>query len=245
MARITVVLNRKGGIGKSTITVNTAAITADVHGKSPDGEPDYVAVISIDPQGSATWWAERVGEELPFAFMQIDAPEELEGLADLRKSKKIKHIFIDTPGWASLTEEQKRQAVDPLGKGPAADALRTVLKYADDVLIPIEPEAMGFVPTADTISEIVKPRKLPYLVVVSNWDPRDGRVDLEETQEYIRLQGWNQANAVIRHYKLHARAAADGQVVTQYPKNRVAMEAREDFYRLALELGVGGGKAAQ
>lgn len=242
MARITVVLNRKGGIGKSTITVNAAAITADVYGKSPDGDPNYVAVISIDPQGSATWWANRV-EELPFTCMQIDSPEDLEDLADLRKSDKIKHVFIDTPGWASLTEEQKRQAVDPLGKGPAADALRTVLKYADDVLIPIEPEGMGFVPTADTITEIVKPRKLPYMVVVSNWDPRDGRVDLEETQEFVRRQNWNLANTIIRHYKLHARAAVDGQVVTQYPKNRVAMEAREDFYRLALELGVGGGKA--
>jgi len=29
-------------------------------------------------------------------------------------------------------------------------------------------------------------------------------------------------------------------VVTQYPKNRVATDAREDFFRLALELGYGG-----
>jgi len=29
-------------------------------------------------------------------------------------------------------------------------------------------------------------------------------------------------------------------VVTQYPKNRVSMEARQDFYRLALEQGYGG-----
>ena len=46
---------------------------------------------------------------------------------------------------------------------------------------------------------------------------------------------------VIRHYKLHARASADGQVVTEYPTNRVALQAREDFYKFALELNVGGG----
>ena len=45
---------------------------------------------------------------------------------------------------------------------------------------------------------------------------------------------------MIRRYKIHTRASADGHVVTQYPKNRVAMEAREDFFRLALELGLGG-----
>ena len=50
-------------------------------------------------------------------------------------------------------------------------------------------------------------------------------------------------NTVVRRYKLHTRASADGLVVTQYPKNRVAMEAREDFFRLALELGYGGSAA--
>jgi chromosome partitioning protein len=44
----------------------------------------------------------------------------------------------------------------------------------------------------------------------------------------------------VRRYKVHARAALDGLVVTQYPKNRTSMEAREDFFRLALELGLGG-----
>ena len=47
---------------------------------------------------------------------------------------------------------------------------------------------------------------------------------------------------MIRHYKLHARASADGQVVTEYPLNRVALQAREDFYKFALELNVGGGR---
>jgi chromosome partitioning protein len=32
-------------------------------------------------------------------------------------------------------------------------------------------------------------------------------------------------------------------VVTQYPRNRTAMEAREDFFRLALEMGYGGAAA--
>jgi chromosome partitioning protein len=76
--------------------------------------------------------------------------------------------------------------------------------------------------------------------VVNNWDPRDGVVDLKETAQYIKKMGWPVCNTIVRHYKIHTRASAVGQVVTQYPKNRVAAEAREDLFSLALELGYGG-----
>lgn len=46
----------------------------------------------------------------------------------------------------------------------------------------------------------------------------------------------------MRHYKLHARASAEGVTVVQYAKNWVALEARQDFFKLALEvLGSDGG----
>jgi ATPases involved in chromosome partitioning len=240
MARMTVVLNRKGGIGKSTITVNTAAVVAEVLGESPEGEPDYCVAVSTDPQGSTTWWAERVGDTLPFSFIQTASKQDLKRLPDLRASEKVKHVFIDTPGWIDLPEDEVEQAGDPFGNSAAADALRVVLANADDIIIPIEPESLGFFPTRDTIEQVVKPLGLPYMVVISNWDPRDGDADLEETKAFVNAQGWNLAKTVVRHYKLHARAAAEGLVVTQYKKNRIAMEAREDFYRLAMEIGAGG-----
>ena len=52
----------------------------------------------------------------------------------------------------------------------------------------------------------------------------------------MKANGWPLASTVVRHYKLHARASADGLVVTEYPTNRVALQAREDLYKLALEL---------
>jgi chromosome partitioning protein len=108
------------------------------------------------------------------------------------------------------------------------------------VLVPILPEPLAYDPTARTIEQVISPRELPFRVVVNGWDPRDGLPDLQQTAEYIRRKGWPMCNTVVRRYKIHARASADGLVVTQYPKNRVAMEAREDFFRLALELGYGG-----
>lgn len=239
MARITALINRKGGVGKSTLTVNAAAITAHVLGASEDGEPDYVAAVSADPQGSATWWSERVGDDLPFSFIQTKSRADLDFFPALSKSRKVKHAFIDTPGWIDLPDDDKNRAGDPFGDSAAADAMRAVLAIADDIIVPVEPEPLGFMPTRDTIEEVVKPLGLPYWVVINNWDPRDGESDLLQTKEFVRNQGWKLAHTVIRHYKVHTRAALEGTVVTQYKKNRVAMEAREDFYQLALEIGAG------
>ena len=131
---------------------------------------------------------------------------------------------------------------DPLGSGPAADVLRAVLDMADQVIVPIETEPLSFDPTARTITKVLEPRGLRYLVVINNWDPRDGTYDLNQTRNFVKANGWPLANTVIRHYKLHARASAEGQVVTEYPLNRVALQAREDFYKFALELNVGGAR---
>lgn len=239
MARITALVNRKGGVGKSTLTVNTAAITAHVLGKSPEGEPDYVAAVSADPQGSTAWWSERVGDELPFSFIQTRSRADLTFFPELKKSRKVRHGFIDTPGWMDLPEDERQRAGDPFGESAAADAMRAVLAVADDIIVPLEPEPLGFKPTQDTLEQVVIPMGLPYWVVINNWDPRDGEADLEQTKNFVRAQGWKMANTVIRHYKVHTRAALEGTVVTQYKKNRVAMEAREDFYKLAMEIGAG------
>ena len=233
-----VVLNQKGGVGKSTIAVNLAAVTADVLNHSDDPNASSpVAAISVDPQGSAIWWASRIND-LPFHIVQ--AHDDLTGLARLKNLPGIQHVYVDTPGWIDL--DAGDNGSDPLGRGPAADALRAVLDVADQVIVPIETEPLSFDPTARTITKVLEPRGIRYLVVINNWDPRDGLHDLNETKEFVKANGWPLANTVIRHYKLHARASADGQVVTEYPLNRVALQAREDFYKFALELNIGGGR---
>lgn len=46
-----VLMNQKGGVGKSTLAMNLAAVKADVQTASPSGISPVLAV-SIDPQGS-------------------------------------------------------------------------------------------------------------------------------------------------------------------------------------------------
>ena len=227
MVKIHGLVNQKGGVGKTTLAVNLAAVThsvlvgsnnplhVDTQGPSP------VLVVSTDPQASSVWWSGRVEERggLPFDFTQVTDPGQLNQL----RTMDYAHIFVDTPG--SLDDEK---------------ILRSVLEQCDDVIVPMEPEPLCFIPTQNTIKNVLVPMGLHYTVVVNNWDPRDGLPDLKETAEFISANSWPMADTVIRRYKMHTRASAEGIVVTQYPKNRTASEAREDFFRLALELGYGG-----
>ncbi|MDX2295880.1 MULTISPECIES: ParA family protein [Streptomyces] len=229
MAKVHVVMNRKGGVGKSLISLNMGAVCADVRGSRPDGGA-FVAVASADPQGTALWRAARLAE-LPFDI--LDVSDDVENIGHL-KALPYAHIFVDTPGWAEIDPESGK---DPLGSDRYGRILRALLEQADDVIVPMLTEPDCYEPTWQTIEWVLKPLGVPFQVVINNWPPAEGVAYVDGTRGWCERHGYPVAQTVIRRYRVHTNAT---KVVTQYNANRVELQAREDFYRYALEHGLRG-----
>lgn len=240
MPYITVILNRKGGVGKSLFAVNLAAVYAEIldgdievlnvkeHGPS-------VAVVSIDPQATSVEHAEKVrkeGRRVPFRV--VNASQNVDQLRRLRRAK-ADVVIVDTPGFMPLKAEEDDESIDPLGDGTVGDALRSILDVADDVIVPLEAEGSAFSPTRVTIERVLVPRQIPYGVVINNWDPRDGTADRDRTISMVGHRGWDMFNTTVRHYKQHTRGITNGRFCTQYESNHASTKAKQDFVSLALE----------
>lgn len=67
------ILNLKGGVGKTTVAVNLAAVLAERRRK--------VAVVDLDPQQSAVRWGRHSGGEFPVSVVSLSLSGGPNGLA--------------------------------------------------------------------------------------------------------------------------------------------------------------------
>ena len=81
--KVLVILNGKGGVGKTTTAVNLAAIFA---------EDRRVLLIDSDRQRSAIWWLERIHQAFDFSH-ETDS----EMLGKLKSLGDYELIVVDTP----------------------------------------------------------------------------------------------------------------------------------------------------
>jgi chromosome partitioning protein len=130
MQRI-VVLNPKGGSGKSTIATNLAACYA-FHGEQP-------TLMDLDPQGSTMRWLRKRPDDAP-AIHGIAAFERSAAVTrswQMRIPADCRTVVIDTPA-----------AVDP-------HSLPEITRGVDAILVPVMPSEIDIHATAKCIADLL------------------------------------------------------------------------------------------
>ncbi|QQE64478.1 chromosome partitioning protein ParA [Leptolyngbya sp. BL0902] len=154
---ILVVLNGKGGVGKTTTAVNLAAIYA---------ETQSVLLVDADPQGSALWWTGRSPTALNFEVIQANDPAHLSDLPNLGRHDLV---IVDTPPALNSA------------------ALAAVIPVANYVLLPTPPAPMDLAALITTVSEAVAPRGVAHRVLLTKVDSRSLAEALEAQNTLLEL----------------------------------------------------------
>jgi chromosome partitioning protein len=198
--------SQKGGVGKTTLALELAAVFADTSGKA--------LVVDIDPQRTA----EEIitgSEDVPFDFAAEDDPRVLE---QLRTVRDYDAIIVDCPGNLEDTE-----------------TLAGVLAAASYAVIPMIPERAAVQPTLRT-ARLCADHKVPHRVVINMADPLRGAGPVEAAWSLLDGLEIPRMVTFVRRYVAHSQAQLDGRMITEYRGDRSAAAALGDVRRLQAEL---------
>jgi chromosome partitioning protein len=156
--KILVVLNGKGGVGKTTTAINLAAIF---------GEQHRVLLVDADTQGSASWWVKQSeGQDLGF---ETTAFNNLTGVSRGQWAD-YDIVVVDMP-----------PALESV-------ALGAILPIADYLVLPTPPAPMDLAALIRTVRQVVIPTQITHRVLLTKVNSRGLREAQEAQQTLLECQ---------------------------------------------------------
>jgi len=129
--RTILVINSKGGSGKTTVATNLASYFAAAKAK--------VAIIDHDPQGSSLQWLKTRSPQLPRIHAVNAVPQKAHGLHSMQRwmPPDTEILLVDSPG------------------GVKGLLLQDIVATADFVIIPVGPSSIDVHATADFLKTLL------------------------------------------------------------------------------------------
>ena len=180
------VLNQKGGVGKTTLSVNLAACLARTGAR--------VLLIDADPQGSALDWAAARQDEPLFSVVGFPRATIHKEIAQLGQG--YDHIIIDGPPRVT-------------------DLARSAIMASDIVVIPVQPSPYDIWAAEEVVKLITEARvykeniKSVFVVNRKITNTAIGR----DVREALAAYPIHVLNASIAQRVVFAEAAAQGQAI--------------------------------
>ena len=180
------VMNQKGGVGKTMVTLALAAHTAAANGRA--------LVVDVDPQANAYDLTQLLEDPGYDVVHELDPVE----LTRIRQLRDYDTILVDCPG--SLE---------------GRDVLGQVLSRSTYVVIPYPHEPEAVLPTLRT-AEKVRDAGIPYGVVITKADPRLGADFIIDAWETLTAAGIRHFRSVIREYRAWPNSLKAGVPITRW-----------------------------
>jgi chromosome partitioning protein len=197
-----VILNPKGGCGKSTLATNIAASYAQ-SGPVP-------AIMDYDPQGSTIAWLDRRSGDLP----------DIHGIAAYKKTMQA------TRSWQLRVPNETKTLIIDSPASISHDDLRELTRDSTSILVPVLPSSMDIHAASRCIADLLLVAKVDRrdrkLAVVANRTRKN-------TKSFAKLMRFLDSLgipiiAVLRDSQNFVHAAEQGLGVCEMAQSRVRQD---------------------